>query len=83
MAISTVEDTIEALGGNAAVAEITSNTINAIYNWRAAGKFPADTYLLLQNELKSRGRIAPDSLWSMRRRRTKRKKAPSPAQRTA
>jgi len=66
MHITNVEDVIDALGGNELVAELTSNTITAIYNWRANGKFPADTYLLIQDELKSRGRNAPNHLWPIR-----------------
>ena len=63
---NTVEDVINALNGPAAVAEITSSKGNAVYNWRAANKFPTDTYLLIQSELRARGLVAPDYLWPMR-----------------
>jgi len=83
MNITTVEDVIDALGGIAEVAEMTSALPTAVYNWRADGKFPTDTYLLIQNELKARGRVAPDYLWPMRQpAAAKRKKTPSQPQRT-
>jgi len=66
MNISTVENAVEALGGIAAVAEMTNSSPSAVYNWRAADKFPADTYLLVQSELRARGLVAPDNLWPMR-----------------
>jgi len=83
--IASVEDVIDALNGNVAVAEITSASLTAVYNWRAAGKFPADTYLLIQDELRARGRVAPDHLWPMRQPATikRKKKTTSQPQRTA
>ena len=66
MNLNTVEDVINALGGPAAVAKLSAGTLNSIYNWRAANKFPADTYLLLQSELRLRHLVAPDHLWPMR-----------------
>jgi|KBSMisStaDraftv2_1062788.scaffolds.fasta_scaffold171842_5 hypothetical protein len=85
--IASVEDVIDALNGNVAVAEITSASLTAVYNWRAAGKFPADTYLLIQDELRARGRVAPDHLWPMRQpariMRAKKKKPTPQPQRTA
>jgi len=72
--IINVEDVIDALNGNAAVAELTDSSMNSVYNWRAANKFPADTYLLIQSELKARGRVAPDKLWPMRTLAVKRRK---------
>ena len=78
--ITSVEDVIDALGGNVMVAEITSASLTAVYNWRAAGKFPADTYLLLQDELRARGRVAPDYLWPMRQPAAIKRKKKTPSQ---
>jgi len=64
--INKVTDVVDALGGIPLVAEMTGTTRNAIYNWVANGQFPADTYLLIQAELKARNLIAPDHLWPMR-----------------
>jgi hypothetical protein len=82
MNITTVDDVIDALGGTAAIAEMTSALPTAVYNWRAAGKFPTDTYLLIQDELRARGRVAPDHLWPMRRPAGIKRRKPQP-QRTA
>jgi hypothetical protein len=62
-----VTDVVDALGGIPIVAEMTGTTRNAVYNWVANKLFPADTYLLIQSELKSRGLVAPDHLWPMRK----------------
>ena len=63
--LSTTDEVIDALGGNVVVAAITETSSSAISNWRAAGKFPARTYLLLKAELKARNLVAPDYLWAM------------------
>lgn len=65
--LTTTGEVIDALGGNAVVAEMTkAKNKNVIYNWRAAGKFPANTYILFQSELRHRNLTAPDRLWAMR-----------------
>jgi DNA-binding phage protein len=66
MNLNTAADVVDALGGIHAVAEITGTKRSGIYNWLATGQFPADTYLLLQTELKIRNLVAPDYLWPMR-----------------
>jgi hypothetical protein len=45
---------------------MVNNTDAAVSNWRSAGRFPANTYILIRGELKKIGRRAPDSLWSMK-----------------
>jgi len=57
---------IDALGGIAAMAELTGTSANGVYNWRSGPQFPADTYLLIKSELKKIGKDAPDFLWPMR-----------------
>lgn len=70
--IQTASQIIDALGGNAAVAKLTSTTAKAVSNWRAYDRFPANTYLLLKSELVKLGHSAPDRLWSMRERKRER-----------
>ena len=66
ISIETATDIIDALGGNAAVARLTSSTAKAVSNWRGFGKFPSNTFLVLKSELMRLGISAPDHLWSMR-----------------
>jgi hypothetical protein len=64
--INTADEVIELLGGIEDLAELASTSANAVYNWKSCGKFPADTYLLIQDALEALGKIAPDNLWPMR-----------------
>jgi hypothetical protein len=64
--LTTAEAVVDALGGVLAVAEMTGTKRSGVYNWLAAGRFPADTYLLLRDELKARNMSAPNYLWPMR-----------------
>ena len=62
----TTTEIIDALGGNSAVAQLTSSSAKAVSNWRGFGKFPSNTFLVLKSELMRLGISAPDHLWSMR-----------------
>lgn len=64
--IETTTEIIDALGGNLAVARLTSSTAKAVSNWRGSGKFPSNTFLIIKAELMRSGMSAPDHLWSMR-----------------
>jgi hypothetical protein len=64
--IQTATEIIDALGGNQAVAKLTTTTAKAVSNWRAAGKFPSNTFLVVKAALLRLGLSAPDHLWSMR-----------------
>lgn len=57
---------IDLLGGNAAVAKLTSTTAKAVSNWRGFNRFPSNTFLVLKAALTRAGHSAPDHLWSMR-----------------
>jgi hypothetical protein len=57
---------IDALGGTAAVAQLTSTTPKAVHNWRAFDRFPANTFIVINSELMRLGISAPVVLWSMR-----------------
>lgn len=57
---------IDALGGSTAVAQLTGALPTAVANWKAAGVFPSNTFILIKSELLRHGCTAPDELWSMR-----------------
>lgn len=64
--LRTTSEVIDALGGIRALSELTRTSINGIYNWRAVGQFPADTYIVIREALGEIGKSAPDHLWPMR-----------------
>lgn len=64
--LETATEIIDLLGGNVAVAKLTSTTPKAVSNWRGFNRFPADTFLVIKTELVRIGHFAPDHLWSMR-----------------
>jgi hypothetical protein len=64
--LSSTTEIIDLLGGNHVVAALTASTAKAVSNWRAAGTFPSNTFLLIKSELLRHGVTAPDHLWSMR-----------------
>jgi hypothetical protein len=69
--LKSATEIVDALGGNVVVAQITSTTPKAVSNWRAADKFPSNTYVVLRNALALHKIVAPTALWSMRRPATK------------
>jgi len=68
---------ITTLGGNSSVAELTHSNPKAVSNWKVSGKFPAATYVPIQERLTKMGLSAPSKLWGMRAapRKKKKKKA--------
>jgi hypothetical protein len=56
---------VEALGGVRVVSKMFGLTENAVWNWVATDRFPANTYLAIRAALKSKRRRAPDGLWRM------------------
>ena len=64
--LQTADEVIDALGGTGATARLTGRKAQHVTNWRAAGRLPADTFLILKTELKGRGKTAPPALWGIR-----------------
>lgn len=64
--LNSTDEVIDALGGTSKVANLAGVIPQAVSNWRAAGSFPPDTYVLLKAALKKNGKSAPDSLWRMK-----------------
>lgn len=56
---------IETLGGMPEVGRLTGYPPKQVWNWKASGQFPAKTYLILTDALRSIGKTAPASLWGM------------------
>jgi hypothetical protein len=64
--LRSVDAVIDVLGGTKKVAQLTGCTAAAVSNWRNAGKFPSNTYLLLKASLGDRSHEPPDTLWTMK-----------------
>lgn len=63
--LSSAAEVIKELGGVGPVAALTGRTYGAAFNWKAFEKFPADTFVVMQDALRARGFAAPASLWGM------------------
>lgn len=64
--LSTTSEVMDALGGNAAVAELTGSKTKAVWNWRGFDTFPSNTYVAMTEALLAKGKSAPASLWGMK-----------------
>jgi hypothetical protein len=64
--LQTVEAIIDALGGTAATARLTGRKANHVSNWRSTKRFPANTYLIMQQELRSVGKAARPEHWGIK-----------------
>ncbi len=64
--LDTVAAVFTALGENPGIAALTGSNASTISMWRATGRFPTNTYLILQEALKAAGKAAPASLWGMK-----------------
>jgi len=64
--LTTTAEVIEALDGAGSVALLTGRTTtNAVHNWKSFGKFPSNTFVVMQEALRAKGCAAPPSLWGM------------------
>lgn len=63
--LTTAKAVIEALGGPTAVARMTNRKPQHVVNWRAAGRLPPKTFLVVSQALVERGKTAPSSLWGI------------------
>jgi hypothetical protein len=64
--LRTPEAVIEALGGTNAVALLTGRAKSAVSMWKARGRFPTDTYIILTKALRRKKKTAPIALWGMK-----------------
>lgn len=65
--VETALDVIEALGGEDTVKALTNCSNQTLWNWKSFGRFPSDTYVVMNAALAMKGKSAPVSLWRMRR----------------
>ena len=64
--LTDAEAVIDALGGNVEVAKMTSRKDSGVvWNWRKSGRLPADTFLIISEELERLGKKAPPSVWGI------------------
>lgn len=63
--LRTAEQVIEALGGPAATARLTGRKDQHVWNWKRDGRLPAKTFLIVSQELQSRGLTAPPALFGI------------------
>ncbi len=64
--LRTAGEVIDALGGTAATARFTGRQAQHVSNWRASGRLPADTYLIVTKELKRLRKKASPTLWGIK-----------------
>jgi hypothetical protein len=62
----TASQVIDALGGTTKVAKLCDRSPQSVTNWRAANRLPADTFLVISEELVRIGQTAPPSLWGIK-----------------
>lgn len=63
--LQTAGDVIDALGGTAETARLTKRKSQHVSNWRAAGRLPPKTFLIVKKELAARGLTAPSRVWGI------------------
>lgn len=66
-AVMTASDFIDALGGNAAVAQIAGVGRSAVSNWRKFDRLPPRLYLRFAAAARKQGIEAPERLFEERR----------------
>jgi len=63
--LTTVDEVIDALGGNTAVRNMMSVSAQAVSNWRKRRRIPPRHYSTMTKALSKIDRSAPPGLWSM------------------
>lgn len=64
--LATVDEVIAVLGGRTSTAELTCVVPTAVSNWKRAGRFAPNTYLVMMHALHDADATAPPSLWGMK-----------------
>jgi len=64
--LQTASEVIDALGGTAATARFTGRKDQHVSNWRATGRLPADTFLIISQELETKNCKASPVLWGIK-----------------
>ena len=64
--LETATAVIDRLGGTTATARLTGRKPQHVTNWRASGRLPADTFLIMRQALEGCQATAPVGLWGIR-----------------
>lgn len=63
--LNSVQAVLEHLG-RSEVERLTGRKPQHLTNWKSAGRFPSDTYLVIHQALEAAGCSAPSTLWGIR-----------------
>lgn len=61
--LHTVDQVFDELGGIQSIIELTGAKYNRVHNWRAFGRFPANSYRAIKEALAAKGLDADEALW--------------------
>jgi hypothetical protein len=64
--LKTATAVIDELGGTKATADLTGRRMQHVTNWRASGRLPADTFLIIRAKLEGLDCTAPVELWGIK-----------------
>lgn len=64
--LETLDEVITALGGTDGLFDLMGAKPSTISMWKKAGNFPSNSYVLMTEVLRARGKTAPDLLWKMK-----------------
>ena len=63
--LDTTDEVIDECGGTVAFAKLIARDKQHVSNYRSTGRFPPDTFLIVEAALKKRRCRAPSMLWSI------------------
>jgi hypothetical protein len=63
--LHTAEEIVDAIGGTAATALLTERKMQHVSNWKASGRLPPDTFMIVKKELERRGFTASPTLFGI------------------
>ncbi len=63
--LETARAVIDKLGGTTAVSHLTRRKPQHVTNWKASGRLPPDTFLIMRQALQLAGATAPTALWGI------------------
>ena len=63
--LGTASAVIDAVGGTLAASRLTGSSMPSVSGWRASGRLPPKTFLLLTEALAALGKSAPSTLWGI------------------
>ena len=64
--LKTADHVIDALGGTAKTSRLVERSQQSVSNWRASGRLPASTYVVMIAALSEIDCTAPSELWSIK-----------------